>query len=248
MRLITILALCFTLGCGDEDEGAGDLDASADAAGADAVAAADATPPSMFGTRYCEVFLVKVQGADGTVEVYNTVGLNLCPASQWDALDTAKLKQEHNVFAVMLNGPRYWTTDGAKAGSSVGSTVVTFGGIDMKKVAEIKGTLAELAQLQAGATPYNSATVLRDNTWVYRAGREVYELVAPASKVYVMQSYSHQVDDTLSSKDLPGLGARLTLPTGWSFRARTLTATLELKASGTATVVQDELKNTYQLR
>jgi hypothetical protein len=248
MRLITVVALLATMGCSDDDKGAGDLDASADAAGADAVAAADATPPSMFGTRYCEVFLVKVQGADGTVEVYNTVGLNLCPASQWDALDTAKLKQEHNVFAVMLNGPRYWTTDGAKAGSSVGSTVVTFGGIDMKKVAELKFTLAELQQLQTGSQPYTSATVLRDNTWTYYTGREIYELVAPDGKVHIMQSYSHQVDNTLSSKDLPGLSARLKPPIGWSFRARKLTAKLEVKASGKATVIQDELKNTYQLR
>ena len=90
--------------------------------------------------------------------------------------------------------------------------------------------------------------MLRDNTWIYYVGREVYELVAPDGKVHIMQSYSHQVDNTLSSKDLPGLGARLKPPIGWSFRARTLTATLELKATGTATVVQDELKNTYQLR
>lgn len=59
-----------------------------------------------------------------------------------------------------------------------------------------------------------------------------------------MQSYRQQVDQALAANDLPGLGARLKLPVGWSFRARKLTAPLEVKATGKATVVQDELKNT----
>jgi hypothetical protein len=209
---------------------------------------ADAAPASMFDTRYCEIFLVNLQGTTGTVEVYNTVGLNLCPASQWDAMDTARLKAEHKVFAVILNGPRYWTTDSGKGGSSASPTVVTIGGMDTRKVAELKGTLADLAKLQAGAKPYTSGTVLRDNSWIFKAGREVYELVAPDGKVYIMQSYSQQVDRAQSAKDLPGLAARLKLPAGWSFRARKLAATLEIKATGKATMVQDELKNSYQLR
>lgn len=226
-------AILTALGCSDDDG---------------ISAGADAAPGSMFDARYCEVFLISVQGANATIEVYNTVGLNLCPASQWDAMDTAQIKAEHKVFMAMLNGPRHWTMDGVKGGSSASAKVATFGGMQMRKVAEIKGTVADLAKMQAGAKPYTSATVLRDNTWVFNAGREVYELTGPDGKTYTMQSYSQQVDKTLSAKDLPGLGARLKLPAGWSYRARKLTVTLEIKATGKATVLQDELKNTYQLR
>ena len=35
-----------------------------------------------------------------------------------------------------------------------------------------------------------------------------------------MQSYSHQIDDTLTQADLPNLGSQLQLPAGWGFRAR----------------------------
>ncbi len=86
----------------------------------------------------------------------------------------------------------------------------------------------------------------RDNTWIFREGREVYELIDPDGDAYVMQSYSHQVDDTLTSADLPSLGERLQLPAGWSFRARVVPSDLVVQATGQATVTQDELRNTYQ--
>jgi hypothetical protein len=46
--------------------------------------------------------------------------------------------------------------------------------------------------------------------------------------------------------DLPGLGSRLQLPAGWRYGTRTLRQDLVLAAHGSATVVQDELLNTYQ--
>ncbi|MEI7860027.1 MAG: hypothetical protein WCI26_09390 [Acidimicrobiales bacterium] len=38
----------------------------------------------------------------------------------------------------------------------------------------------------------------------------------------------------------------LTLPAGWSYRTLTLTKTLELNSNGQATVVNDDLYNSYQ--
>jgi len=77
------------------------------------------------------------------------------------------------------------------------------------------------------------------------AGREVYELLAPDGSIYVMQAYAQIVDPTLTASDLPGLGARLSLPAGWSYRARTLDAALVVDTPGMATVLQDELQNSY---
>ena len=76
----------------------------------------------------------------------------------------------------------------------------------------------------------------------------VYQLVAPGGDVYVMQAYSQIRDRTLTLKDLPKLGKRLDLPPGWRYRVRRLKAPLAVAPQhGDATIVQDELQNTYQL-
>jgi hypothetical protein len=56
------------------------------------------------------------------------------------------------------------------------------------------------------------------------------------------------VDESLTLDDLPTLGSRLELPEGWAYQARTLDADLVLIADGEATVIQDDLSNTYQRR
>ena len=62
-----------------------------------------------------------------------------------------------------------------------------------------------------------------------------------------MQSYSHIVDDTQTTDSLSGLGSRLALPEGWTFTARVLEDDLFVEdVEGIATIVQDELTNTYQ--
>jgi hypothetical protein len=90
-------------------------------------------------------------------------------------------------------------------------------------------------------------TVARTTSWVYDAGKKVYELVDPQGKVFDMQSYS--VQTTPQTEDsLADLGAVLSLPSGWMFRSRTLDSALTVTAvDGMATVVQDERQNTYQL-
>jgi len=89
--------------------------------------------------------------------------------------------------------------------------------------------------------------VMRDTTVVFAAGNMVYELVDPSGHVYDMQSYSVQ-HTPQTEASLATLGSRLTLPTGWSYRARTLSADLSITAiGGVATVIQDDFQNSYQL-
>ena len=76
---------------------------------------------------------------------------------------------------------------------------------------------ADLAQ-----TTYTDRTVNRTNTWRWKRGRTVFELVAPGGDRYVMQSYAQIVDPGLTLADLPALGpapgpAR---PAGATARAR----------------------------
>lgn len=75
----------------------------------------------------------------------------------------------------------------------------------------------------------------------------MFELVAPGGDTYVMQSYAQIKDPKLKIGKLGSLGRRLTLPPGWKYRTRKLRRPLVLTAKGKATVLQDELQNTYQL-
>ena len=95
--------------------------------------------------------------------------------------------------------------------------------------------------------PYVSLSVARTTTWVYDAGAPVYELADPTGRIFDMQSYSVEtVPQTEAS--LAGLGQALHLPSGWTFRSRTLDVALKVTAvDGLATIVQDENGNTYQL-
>jgi hypothetical protein len=75
----------------------------------------------------------------------------------------------------------------------------------------------------------------------------VFELVAPGGDTYVMQSYAQIKDPKLSIGKLGSLGRRLKPPPGWRYRTRELKRELVLTARGKATILQDELQNTYQL-
>jgi hypothetical protein len=57
--------------------------------------------------RYCEVLTITRHLLTFTVKNYNTIGLNLCPAALWSALDAKALAKERKLTLVKLNGPRY---------------------------------------------------------------------------------------------------------------------------------------------
>lgn len=196
--------------------------------------------PGVRDARYCEIIELRGAPPDATAVVWNTIGLNTCPAALWDPLDATALARELGDSAVVLNGPRHWLMD--TIGGSAGATR-SFHGLRMRKVATIPiRTAADLVR-----TPYTDRTVARSTRWHWNRGRTVFELVAPGGDVYVMQSYSQIKDPRLTLAQLPALGRRLAVPPGWRYRARRLTRPLTLTAKGTATIIQDELQNTYQL-
>lgn len=194
-------------------------------------------------TRYCEVLLANVNLPNVHVTVYNTIGLNDCPDAAWSLLDANTLATEHAASFASLNGPRYWMIDAFVRAAIPDPTVVTFGSIDMRAAAAIDLTLAEAMQ----QAPYQPRQIQRDTTVRFVANRPVYELVDPAGRIFDMQSYSVQTT-AQTAADLATLGDRLVLPTDWTFRTRVLTADLVVTAiDQVATVVQDDLGNTYQL-
>ncbi len=197
----------------------------------------------MRGVRYGEVLAVR-QGTSGLeAEVYGTQLLNDCPQDRWDALDPAAIATELGAVFVKLNGPRHWVLDGLGAKVAVVEPVVrTFAGLEMRRIAVVR-----LGGDPTGA-PYRLRTVERGAVFFFDAGKPVYELVDPDGAAYVMQAYCVGVDPALTEAALPGIADRLALPRGWSFRARVLEEELVVDTRDhAATVVQDELENTYTL-
>lgn len=198
----------------------------------------------MRGVRYGEVLAVR-QAEDGGLEaeVYGTQLLNDCPQDRWDALDPGAIAAELGAVLVKLNGPRHWVLDGLGAKVAVVEPVVrTFSGLEMRRIAVVR------LGVDPASTPYRLRTVERGAVFFFDAGKPVFELVDPDRTAYVMQAYCVGVDPSLTEADLPGLANRLALPTGWSFRTRLLDEELVVDTRDhPATVVQDELENTYTL-
>jgi hypothetical protein len=193
------------------------------------------------GKRYGEVLLVKMGEAGPQAAVYNSFPLNDCPAELWSALDPHTIATENGATAALLNGPRYWLMNGIVKQQQGPRMTRTFGGIEMLLQATVLLTSVNPA-------PYLPNQVNRHTVFVFDAGQEVYELQDPHGKTWVMQTWSQIVDPELSRADLPGLGERLNLPAGWSYRPRTLTSELRVDTTaGPAHVLQDDLTNSYSL-
>jgi len=215
-------------------------------AAAPAAAAGERSTTHMHGQRYCEYFALKGQFPNLTADVWNTYGLNRCPSARWKASDPTGIAKQLGALAVVLNGPRYWLVDSARIALPHGfGQVRKFpNGLKFRKLTTLD---VPIQNGTVGSAPYNEATVNRSNSFTWSRRFPVFELVSPARRVYVMQSYSHLVDTKLAIGDLRTLGSRLKLPAGWHYRQRHLRRDLTLTTKGHATVLQDDLQDTYQL-
>ena len=194
-------------------------------------------------TRYGEVIAVFARDGGFAAEVYGTQMLNDCPAELWDALDATTIAEELGALAVKLNGPRHWTLDGFGTKVEVVEPVLRdFNGLGTRRIAVV-----ELGETPS-VTPYTENHVNRGAVFFFDAGKPVFELVDPDGTAYVMQAYCISVDPTIDLDALPNLGDRLALPEGWTYRTRVLDSELVIDTSDhLATVLQDELENSYTL-
>lgn len=199
-------------------------------------------PPDVRNARYCEILPLSVTVEGLKASVYNTLGHDDCPKDKWEALSAGELRRYFGVLDVVKNGPRYFLMDRIiAAGATAKGEVIDLGGIVLEKRAEVFPSLR-----QAMEPPFTEQTIDRQTTYRFDAGKPVFELTGPDGSVYVMQSYAQIVDPSLTYDDLPKLQSRLKLPEGWSYATRTPDQDLLLVITGKATVVQDNLKNTYQ--
>jgi hypothetical protein len=193
----------------------------------------------VFGRRYCELLLVHRSTTGFAADVYNSYGLNNCPAAAWNAIDTTAVAKANRAIIAVRNGPRFWTMDKIEKYRQGHEVIKDLGGLRM--IAEAVLSLKTLS-----AAPYTIHRVDRETTFIYNAGRTVYELRASDASMWVMQSWSQQVDPTLNQRDLANLGSKLKLPAGWTYRRHRLTRPLEVvTVRAAAEVLQDNLGNTY---
>lgn len=233
---------------GDESEGGAAIDSGVNEGEDDSGPDAEVRPMLTFADysegRYCEVLIARTENENELIaDVWNSLAFGSCPQEQWEALDAEEIKNDFpDAVMVMLNGPRFWVLQEiSDNGPPRTREIHTFGEITMFLAATLR--IADPTQAQ----PYNESLVDRDTTYRFTKSNRVFELRDPEGKTYVMQSFSRIVDVDLTFDELIDLGERLSLPDGWRFDTRILEEDLVVVATGVATVIQDELKNTYQL-
>jgi hypothetical protein len=185
--------------------------------------------------RFGEILLVKETG----IEVYNTTGVNDCPAGLWNALDLDKIKKQFGALRVEKNGPHYWMMDEQTV--SFGKKA-SFDGLEARWVAKLN--LAAAQKEAKGSEPYKVFTPKKTQKMVYLEGKPVYELVDPDGNVYVLQAHEEQ----FPLESLPKLGEKLKkLPKGWQYRTRNLTEdlVLDLVPDKTTYAIGDEFHQYY---
>ena len=173
------------------------------------------------------------------VEVYNTTGLNDCPADLWNKMDLPQLAKQFGARAVQQNGPHYWTMDSQTV--SMGKTA-TFGGIEARLVAILNPAIVQKSV--KGMEPYTVFSPKKTQRMVYAKGRPVFELIDPDGHIYVLQAH----DEQFHIEALPSLGEKLKhLPKDWKYRTRTLTEDLVLDLGPDKTIyaIGDEFHQYY---
>jgi hypothetical protein len=212
---------------------------------------------NMHGKHHAEVLIMNrdADGPGGSGNYYNSLGVvDDVPDEEFDArfraLDPETLREEYGGDAVRFNGPRRFLADRMTGEAFDGGKLSMLGPIPMYVYGVF--VVPDFDAFIAGKqVPYRETVSRRTTSWFFDAGTEVYELVSPTGSVYVMQSASLRVDPDNTVDRLPTLGERLSLPEGWTYRARTLEEDLVMAVTFADDppnmIVLDELENNYQL-
>jgi hypothetical protein len=132
--------------------------------------------------RYCEIIPIVRDRLHLEATVYNTLGLNDCPASVWDSITEEAMKQRFGAITVLLNGPRYFLMDSITAeGATKAGEKIDAGGLALTERASIDVGLFDLLD-----RAYRETTIDRDTTYLFKAGSPIFMLEAPDGARYVI--------------------------------------------------------------
>ena len=182
------------------------------------------------------------------IDVWNTVNFNSCPDFAWSERDLSAIKNELKASRIVDNGPRYWVNDKVESldeNPDKGFEVRQFGDILMAKVATLERSFS--SGMLSFENFYTPNTVKRNTRYTYFSDDWVFTLTDPDGQVYVMQSFSQQVNPDLTYENLHHLEDVLKLPKGWSYEPVLLEEELILESHGETTVVSDDFRNVYQI-
>ncbi|MEI6373789.1 MAG: hypothetical protein WCP26_08400 [Actinomycetes bacterium] len=249
------LGLAFvTAACGSSTSG-GASSSSAAAASPSASGSASSSssvPSEVRDYPYCEVIPDTVSGSTVTEHIFNTLPYGPCPPQKFPSTTEADITAAYNAAfganstTATVNGPRHWVLDSitSQGGITSSQDSMTVNGLKYGLVGELQ---TPVGQPTIGTDPYVVNTVQRDTVYVFKKGGLVYELTDPSGNVYIMQSYSQQVDTSLTLEKLSDIGSTDQLPTGWKYAARRLNEDLTLTAAGSTSIVNDYYRNTFQI-
>jgi hypothetical protein len=207
------------------------------------------------GRAFYEILFMnrEAKGA-GSGKYFNSLGNALDGSDEvvdarFRALDAEKLKKEFGSDGVFFNGPRRFVANGFTGVSYDDCKKRVIGTIPLN----LDGTF-EVPSFEAFVSgppvAYKVLVSKRTNTFTFKAGEQVHELITPEGAVYTMFSLSLKADPNNGVQSLPTLGQRLTLPTGWKYRMRTLKKDMVLSSSYDAnppnSIVLDEFEGNYQ--
>ncbi len=208
--------------------------------------------PNARNYAYCEIAPIIETSHGIFAQFYNTTGTigpsGGCPAAAFAAIDAKKLGERLSTKIVYMNptpqsARRHWVMDENWV-FAAGETV-DFDGVAATWMASMSPPML----LSTIAAPMTPVEIHRQSKYLYRKGSQVFLMRTPDGKAYVMQSYATEVDKSLTFEQLPQLGAKLKLPAGWSFEAKTLTEDLTIdprNANGVAHIIRDSLHNVYE--
>jgi len=201
---------------------------------------------SVHNMRYCEMVVVKGSLTNLSVNIYNTLGYNACPEEQWKTIDVNKFKKQFSAHAVVANGPRYYLMDKIGLFNNTDTAIIYFDSLQTKKWAEMHMGLGKALSMKSNAA-YKERAIKLASAKFFNKGDTVFELIGP-EHTYIMESYSQEVDSTLTLAGLPTLQQTLKLPDGWQYKMIVLDNDLQLiTADGKeAYGLEDELNNRYQ--
>ena len=199
--------------------------------------------------RYTEIFVI---GGNAITRhlvggVYNTIGLNSptgtgdsCPQELLDQVDIDTVAKEYRAISAFKNGPRLWCLDWVEV---LVGTEHDFNGLKARWVMWLE-VPKEMRKHESVA--YKPITGKRDTQLGINKGSPAFILDDPEGNSWVMKSASLITHPQQTYDSLKELGGKLTLPSGWAFRAEELEQDLVLTPdNGEARITQDDFGNTY---
>ena len=195
------------------------------------------------GHRYCQITTIKRVGFNLKAEIYSTINQNKCPEKIWKKIEPQIIKKEMDLIKVRLNGPRFFLVDSIKKNNIKSSELKSFNGLMMKKSLVLKIGFKDLVSGQK--KNYVPRKIKNNSLLQFNLGSEVYELIDPKNNIFIMQSFSNQINNGISLENISQIGKILNLPPKWKFRTRILKKDLLIGAKKGLTIIQDEYKNTY---